>query len=291
MAAASVRIGETREERLASDLLTVALWLSLWVAFGSLVLALAGDLGEHPTRRVLTGLLLVLVSGWALWRRAVVRAALRARPWLVLPLAVAELSAAALDGLLAGGVYVAFSTTSIALAVIVAPPRTVWACVALLDLGYALAVFVDRSPASLHRSDQLDGVLGALLGYPFVALVLLGLTRLFARFVAAVEPSLAAMRSGAPALTPALTRAVHGGSPPSLALPAAPVTLTAAERRVVAGLAGGSAPKELAHRWGISIATVRTHIKRAKRKTGARTLAELVALAAHADAAGGEDGR
>lgn len=280
MAAVSVRIGETREERLASDLLTVALWLSLWVAFGSVVLAVAGDLGSHPARRASIGVALVLVCAWALWRRALVCAALRARPWLVLPLAAAQLGAAALDGLLSGGTYVAFSTTSVALAVIAARPRTVWTCVALLDLGYALVVLADRTPASLSRSDQLDGVIGALLGYPFVALALLVLTRLFARFVATAEPTLEAMRAGAPALTPALSRAIAGAQGP-LALPRARTELTTAERRVVAGLASGSAPKELAHRWGISVATVRTHIKRAKRKTGARTLAELVALTAH----------
>jgi DNA-binding CsgD family transcriptional regulator len=143
-------------------------------------------------------------------------------------------------------------------------------------------IFGGHSPAALARSGQLDGVVGGLLGYPFVALVLLGLTRLFARFLADVEPSLAAMHQGAPTLTPALQRALLGGS--QLALPPAPaVALTGAELKVVAGLAGGSAPKELAYRWGISVATVRTHIKHAKRKTGARTINELVAMAARLD--------
>lgn len=76
---------------------------SLWVAFGSFVLALADDLGSHPVRRVLIGLLLVLVGALALWQREAVCAALRVRPWLVVPLAAAQLGAAALDGLLAGG--------------------------------------------------------------------------------------------------------------------------------------------------------------------------------------------
>ncbi len=48
------------------------------------------------------------------------------------------------------------------------------------------------------------------------------------------------------------------------------------------GLASGSAPKQLAYQWGVSLATVRTHIKHAKRKTGARTISELTALAAQA---------
>jgi DNA-binding CsgD family transcriptional regulator len=276
-------------ERLPLDLLTLAFGLALWVASGSLVLALAGDLGPHPARRVAIGATLVLASALALWRRAEVSAALRRRPWLVVPLAAAQLCAAALDGLLAGGPYVAFSVTSIAVGVIVASPRTVWLCVALLDLGYAAVVFSGHSPGELARDGRLDGVVGALLGYPFVALVLLGLTGLFAAFLANLGPTLEAIRQGAPSLTPALTRAVLGGGDAPAGLPPPAVRLTPAERNVVAGLARGSAPKELAYRWGISLETVRTHIKRAKRKTGARTLNELVALAAPLDG-GDRDG-
>jgi DNA-binding CsgD family transcriptional regulator len=134
-------------------------------------------------------------------------------------------------------------------------------------------------------------VLGALLGYPFAALIGLGLVRLFTRFLANVEPTLNAMRHGAPALTPALDRAIERGEHARLHLPPTPAPatrspsagLTAAERRVVEGLASGSAPKQLAHSWGVSLATVRTHIKHAKRKTGARTLPELAAMTTHAD--------
>lgn len=278
---AGARSASARHELLPAQLLTATLWLSLWLAVGSFVLAVASGLGPHPARRVLIGLVVVAATACALGRRAAMWAALRTRPWLVLPLAAAQLSAAAVDGLI-GGPFRAFSMTSIALAVLVAWPRTVWLCVALLDLGYAIVVFSSHSPAELVRKGELDGVLGALLGYPFVALVLLGLARLFAGFMANVEPTLAAMRQGAPALTPSLTRAIQRrAGQPALALPYTPtVDLTPTELRVVEGLASGSAPKELAQRWGVSLATVRTHIKRAKRKTGARTLHELVAMVA-----------
>lgn len=278
------------EQKLPSDVLAVALWLSLWLASGSLVLAVADGLGPHPARRLLIGLLLVCVSAAALWGRKTVGVWLRMRPWLVVPLGAAELTAAAIDGLL-GGPYVAFSMTSVALAVVVARPRTVWLCVALLDAGYALAITIDQTPAALARGGDLDGVLGALLGYPFAALIGLGVVRLFIQFLASVEPTLYAMRHGAPALTAALASAIEGGRRVPLRLPPAPVAstsapcavLTAAERRVMEGLSCGSAPKELAHRWGVSLATVRTHIKHAKRKTGARTLSELAAMTAHGD--------
>ncbi|MDQ3850556.1 MAG: helix-turn-helix transcriptional regulator [Actinomycetota bacterium] len=271
-------------------MLVIALWLSLWLASGSLVLAIADGLGPHPARRLLIGLLAVSVSAAALWRRENVAAWLRARPWSVLPLAAVQLSAAVIDGLI-GGPYVAFSMTSIALAVVVARARTVWLCVALLAAGYALAITLDHTPTALVRSGDLSGVLGAMLGYPFAALAGLWLVRLFARFLANVEPTLQAMREGGPALTTALAGAIErgGNAPPGLppvptpARPARPVALTATERRVVEALASGTAPKELAYAWGVSLSTVRTHIKHAKRKTGARTLTELAAMTSRWD--------
>lgn len=54
--------------------------------------------------------------------------------------------------------------------------------------------------------------------------------------------------------------------------------LTSREREVVALLAKGLAPKQIAMQRGISLATVRSVLKMAKRKTGARTLSELVGL-------------
>lgn len=99
------------------------------------------------------------------------------------------------------------------------------------------------------------------------------------------------MRDGSPALTAALSEAIerggHGPLPllpaPAAATPTPMVRLTTTERRVVEGLASGNAPKQLAHQWGVSLATVRTHIMHAKRKTGARTLSELAAMTAQAD--------
>ncbi|MDO8189454.1 helix-turn-helix transcriptional regulator, partial [Conexibacter sp. CPCC 205706] len=55
--------------------------------------------------------------------------------------------------------------------------------------------------------------------------------------------------------------------------------LSPAERAVVALLADGLTPKQIAHERGTSVETVRTQIKRAKRATAARTLDELVASA------------
>lgn len=275
----------SQAEALPLSVLVIALWLSLWVAVGSFALAAADGLGAHPARRLVVGLMLVVACAAALGRRESVGTWLRVRPWLVLPLAAAQLTAAAVDDVV-GGPYVAFSMLSIGLAVIVARSATVWWCVALLEVGYASAVLVDHSPETLVHSSALASVVGQLLGYPFAALTLLGLAGVFKRFVSRVQPTLDALRQGAPALTPALTQAIERRGHVVLALPGAPIStarLTASEIRVVEGLAVGLAPKELAHRWDISLATVRSHIKHAKRKTRARTLPELAALTARVD--------
>lgn len=274
-----------RAQALPLSVLTTALWLSLWVALGSFALAVADGLGAHPARRLVIGLLLVVGCASALWQRELVCASLRVRPWLVMPLAAVLLGAAAIDELV-GGPYVAFTMISIGLAVIVARSAIVWSCVAFLDVGYALAVLSGRSPEALVHSSALAGVLGQLLSYPFAALSLLGLAGLFKRFTNNAESILEDLRQGMPALTPALTGAIERRGQVRLALPAGPTStarLTAAEIRVVEGLAAGHAPKELAHRGGVSLATVRSHIKHAKRKTGARTLPELATLVARAD--------
>jgi DNA-binding CsgD family transcriptional regulator len=283
------------EQALSRGLFTVALALALWVATGSFVLGLA-DGGPHPTRRALIGAVLVAVAATALWHRRTVCRWLRIRPWLVVPLALAQLAAAVIDGLPAPGPYLVFSVTSIAVAVVVARPRTVWLTVAVLDCSYAVALLVDQTPARVVDSGRLGTVLGALLGFPFAALIGLGLVTLFARFLVSVPQSLDALRHGLPALTPALTEAIERGPGPPAQLPppspplVSPVAeLTPTERRVVEGLADGSAPKELAFQWGVSIATVRTHIKHAKRKTRARTLSELAGMAARSDWPDGDD--
>jgi DNA-binding CsgD family transcriptional regulator len=61
--------------------------------------------------------------------------------------------------------------------------------------------------------------------------------------------------------------------------------LSTAERDVLALLARGHAPKQAAYERGTTIATVRSQIAAAKRKTGARTLGQLVALFAEATVA------
>jgi DNA-binding CsgD family transcriptional regulator len=268
------------DPRLPLDVFAGALALFVWVAFGSLAQAIATGLGDHPTRRLVIGLLLVIGSAFMLWQRDVLATALRSRPWLVLMLGAAELGAATADGVI-GGAYVAFSLTSVGIATIVARARTVWLCVALLEIEYTVAVLAVRSPGSLVDQGQLGATLGAMVSYPVAALLFMWLRGRFTHFVGAVETTLDDIRTGAVVFTPALGHALRRAP---LALGPAPAAkLTPAERRIIEGLAAGRAAKELAYIGGVSLATVRTHIKNAKRKSGARTLRELAALPSRAD--------
>jgi DNA-binding NarL/FixJ family response regulator len=278
------RVADTdaAHERLGLEFLTAALALSLWVAAGSLALAIADGLGEHPVRRAVIGAGLVAVFALALWQRRRLCAQLRERPAIVVGITVALLLATLADQR-HGGPYVAVSFTSIGLAAVAARARTVWLCVALLDLGAAVAIFSAHPPAELADEGDLGGVLGLLVTYPVVAALLLGLRRLLTRFTEGADAIVLELRAGAPTLTPELGRAITH-PPPMLPPPSAPeVHLTPAEIRVVEGLAHGFAPKQLAREMGVVLATVRTHIRNAKRKTGARTLRELAAVPTHPD--------
>ena len=266
-------------------MLTIALALALWVASGNLVLAIIDGLGDDPVRRLVIGLILVLSIVVALRQRRAFCAALRARPRLVILVAAGQQAAVATDGAL-GSPYVAVSMTSIGLAAIVARPRTVWLCVAVLDCVYAAAIVAEQSPAQLASSGDLAQALGALLGYPFTAFVVLGLAGWFTRFVANADVIIDTLRAGGRVLTPALTQAIQLSAPRPVGLlspPPAFTDLTANEIRVVEALADGRRPKQIAFDWRVSVHTVRKHLKHAKRKTGARTLAELATMATSAD--------
>lgn len=278
------------DHRLPADLLTVALGLTLWVGTGSMLLTIVDGLGEQPARRLAVGAALVGATALALVRRDAVTAALQRRPALVVLVAAAQIAGAGIDGVV-GGAFVAFSLTSIGLAVVVARARTVWACVLVLEAGYLAALAAQgHTVAQLADEGQLGGVIGAAAGFPVAAALFLVLRRRFVRFLAGVDETVLEIRADRRGFTPALGRALRDEPPLTLPVPA--VNLTPAERRVVEALAGGLTPKQIAYAWGVKISTIRTHIKHAKVKTGARTLPELATFPTRPDwePAGEHDG-
>lgn len=283
----SAEMSVAQRPRVAIDVLTIALGLSLWMATGCLVLAIAEGLGTHPARRLVIGLSLVIACGLALKWRHLVCTTLRGRPWLVLPLAGLQLSVVALDELV-GSPFIGFLLTSIGIAAIVARTRTVWMCVLLLDLGYLLLALLEQSPAGLVGGSDLGTVLGVLVGNVAAAVPLMLLRQRFDRVIAEAPQTLQDIHEGAPAFTPALAYAI---APERLALPAARPDLTPAQRRVVEALANGLTPQQIAFGQDVSLSTIRTHIKHAKRKLGAQTLPELAAMTARPDSPDHDDGR
>lgn len=88
--------------------------------------------------------------------------------------------------------------------------------------------------------------------------------------------TLSAIRDGQLLLSPQPALA-HAPARRQLA-PAPRTALSTAELRVVALLAAGRVPKQVAADLGVAVATVRSHIATAKRKTHTRTVSELVGL-------------
>jgi DNA-binding CsgD family transcriptional regulator len=144
--------------------------------------------------------------------------------------------------------------------------------------GRSLAWMVVGAGQSTVATQIADLILNAVAGIALLALLHGVMSR--------IPATLAAARTRGVAVTPRLAQAVARTAPAQLPRADARAViepLTVAERDVLSLLADGRAPKQAAYERGIAISTVRSHIAAAKRKTGARTLEQLVALFAEAD--------
>lgn len=192
----------------------------------------------------------------------------------------------AILGLLVPGLRAHYSDVEFGLAcvaAIVASPVWVLAFVgasALGALGDELAVGHSLSWALAGRGQgELLTQLSIMLAG---AAVWVGVIWVLRHSISSAPTNLERVRRGAArSLTPRLEAAVRG-DPAGLLMRASAAAvvdpLSAAEARVLSLLASGLAPKQVAHRLGVAMPTVRTHIAAAKRKTGARTLEQLVGL-------------
>lgn len=227
---------------------------------------------------VAAGILWVL--GWTLALLTVARwaAPLSAHAWVLVPLGVVALLPALFDGGYPGNLATQPMWIVLVAAAAAGWPVTLASAVAL-SLG-KLAVFLATGTTSgvllsPGASDPAEATTAILAPLAIALLGLVGVTVLRSVLRALAEPA----GSGPPALAAAPAQHAHAvGEPPPAPAAAPPLQpLSPAERAVVALLADGLTPKQIAHQRGTSLETVRTQIKRAKRATRARTLDELVA--------------
>ena len=190
----------------------------------------------------------------------------------------------ALGGVLDAGLYEHFGGIAgalVCLAALVGSARQVALCMGICTAGYFGALALHGRSLAWMAGDGSYVIAGQLInlaGNAFVGVLMVALLR---SFLAGAPQRLADVRAGGRSLTPQLALAA-GGRAVAL-LPAADARtlvspLTRGEREVAALLAAGRVPKQVAHDLSIALPTVRSRIAAAKRKTGARTLDQLVAL-------------
>jgi DNA-binding CsgD family transcriptional regulator len=173
------------------------------------------------------------------------------------------------------------------IAAVVGPTSSVLVTVVLAWVGYMADVLLEPSALRAANGSLLSQGVGELV----ILIISAGLTataiRILRATLADAPNRIAEARSGT-AVPSGLGRlAAAVGSDARASLPrgdsaAIVACLSAREREVLDLLAQGLAPKQIAGRSFVALATVRSRIASAKRKTGARTLDQLVGLYAEA---------
>jgi DNA-binding CsgD family transcriptional regulator len=167
------------------------------------------------------------------------------------------------------------------IAVITSSTGIVGLCVALSAAGYIADLAIQGHTAAwLLNGPGRDLIANQVIDLTANAGGMLLLIAILRWFVGTAPQRIAEVHRGGRSLTPQLALAARGSR---LALPRAdPFALTerftTSERNVLALLATGRSPKQAARDLVVSLATVRSHLASAKRKCGARTLDQLVAI-------------
>lgn len=247
---------------------------ALGTANGALMLVVTA--AGHRTAFALVAATAWVAVWWLLRQRAHELAGrLSRQPGLLVVVAVVGIAPIALDGGLEGTLstqaiwltWVAAVTISAGMTLALAGVMALATTAALIGAGMS----VDEL---LSGPDRFQATL--LIFNPIVvALVGLALVGVFRRILGGAADALVDIREGGAASTPGLTQLLHRQAPRLLQAPA-PEALTEAEQAIVAMLRDGLMPKQIAHRRQTALSTVRTQIKHIKRKTGARTLNDLI---------------
>jgi DNA-binding CsgD family transcriptional regulator len=266
---------------LAETALRAGLALAVVMAATDCVFALVAGAGALAA---IQGVVLVAVGLAGVVRIDVAARLLRPKGRVVL---LAGLFAA--GGVLDAGLYEHFGGVAgalVCIAALVCAARWVALCLAVCTAGYLGGLALHGSSLAWMLGDGRYAIAGHLVNFAGNGGVGLLMVAFLRRFLAGAPLRLAAVRAGGRSLTPQLALTASGRY--VALLPAADartliVALTHAERQVVALLATGRVPKQAARDLTIALATVRSRIASAKRKTGARTLDQLVAMYAEAE--------
>lgn len=266
---------------LAVTALRAGLVLMAIVAAGNCLAALAVGAGALAA---VQGGLLVALSCAGVARPDAAARLIRPRGRLVL-LAALFVVAGALDS----GWYEHFGGIAGALAclaALVGSARQVALCLGVSTAGYLGTLALHGYSLTWMAGDGSYVIAGQLVNFAGNAVVGVLMVALLRSFLASAPRRLADVRAGGRSLTPQLALAAAGRT--VALLPAADArtliaALTRGECDVVALLAAGRVPKQAAHDLSIALPTVRSRIASAKRKTGARTLDQLVAMYAGAE--------
>lgn len=238
--------------------------------------------GDHSAATV--GFGAALAAGWLLGAVFPLRVArwLRPRGLVLVPVVILALGIGA-----TGAWNTPYEGVNFALmGVVVMVASRSWTPPAVLAaiLGYIAGLLAEGySPATLATGRYAATVANNIGDLVLVAVILLLGVEACRRLLIQAPVLLDEARFWGAAATPALGLALRRADLPPLAvLPRPPAHevisgLTGAERRVLERLAAGLRPKQVAFETGVTLATVRTQIAVAKRKTGARTIEQLVA--------------
>jgi DNA-binding NarL/FixJ family response regulator len=223
---------------------------------------------------IVTAATLLALAVTALVRRDALLAVLRRRPALMLVLPLPALVAVMLDGGF-DSVWTPLVGITVAVPATLGLPWLSCGCALVAGAGQAAAAWfnrADKRTAELIETALFNavGTLAAGVGIALAVAAMGAFLRRRPQILAELRADRG--RLPAPAGEPA-------PSPRQRQLPPPPrIPLTAAELHVVARLANGRAPKQIALDLNIAMSTVRSHLKVAKRKTHTRTLTELAGL-------------
>jgi DNA-binding CsgD family transcriptional regulator len=265
---------EIASTQLSRRLLTLGIGLSMLVAGGGLLQALASGLGPHPNTRLAIGLSLLALNSGVLSFRARVLRLLRDWRWAILLFAALQTAVVSLDGL-PGSPYFASCLIPIGVAMLAGPSLS-WLCAGVVD-GVLVLAMVGPGPSPSFTGGA-GTTIGALVAPPISALALTTLTRAYERTTVWISERMAESAISQP--TEVLTQR-PAADPPGDEPPAPWAELTPAEIRVAGGLARWGKTALIAKERELSTSTIDNQLAEALKKTGSRTRSQLAGLTAH----------